>query len=132
MINQPIHVVILDDDLSIRTALLRLLKSAEMVAHAYATSHELLESLALKRPDCLLLDLEGPQFNGLDVLKHLNQQQFRTPTIVVTGSDKDSRETCIKAGAVAYLRKPLDSNQLLRMIEEIAGADQPVANAAGS
>jgi two-component system nitrate/nitrite response regulator NarL len=116
----PIYVAILDDELSVRTSLVRLLESGEMVAHGCATSSELFDYVALKRPDCLLLDLQGREMNGLDVLKYLNQWDFRIPTIVITGSDDEvSREACMNAGAVAYLRKPLDPGQLVQMIEEI-------------
>ena len=52
MIGHPVHVAILDDDPSVRTALERLLKAAGMLVDVYATSDQLFESIALKRPDC--------------------------------------------------------------------------------
>ena len=125
MIAHRIHVAILDDDPSVRTALARLLKATEMAAHAYATSGELFQSITLKCPDCLLLDLQMPETSGLDVLQYLNQQHIRIPTIVITGHDeKTSREACIKAGAVAYLLKPLDVDQLLQTIGKISRSSQ--------
>ena len=123
MIDPPIHVVILDDDPSIRTALVRLLTTPGTVAHACATSGELFEFVALKCPDCLVLDLQMPGMSGLDVLKYLNQRQIRIPTIVITGHDeKNSREACLNAGAVAYLLKPLDVELLVDTITNICGA----------
>src|SRR5436190_1403132 len=93
----PIHVAILDDEAAIRKALTRLLMTARMVAHAYATSDELFESFTQNRPNCLLLDLQMPEVSGLEVLKYLNQRQMRMPTIVITGHDeKNSREACMK------------------------------------
>ncbi|HET7084659.1 MAG TPA: response regulator [Rhizomicrobium sp.] len=126
MIAKQIHVAILDDDPSIRIALVRLLQAAEMAARAYATSAELFESVALKCPDCLLLDLQMMEMHGLDVLKYLNQRQIRIPTIVITGQDeKISREARTSPDVVALLRKPLEADQLIRMIEEIAAAPRP-------
>jgi len=132
MITTPIHVAILDDDPMIRTALVRLLKTADMVAQAYATSSELFEAVARKHPDCLLLDLQGLEMDGLEVLKYLDQRHIRIPTIVMTGyNDEASRQACKKAGVVAYLAKPLDADQLIRMIEKVA-ACQPGAAASSA
>jgi two-component system response regulator FixJ len=125
MIAHPVHVAILDDDPSVRAALLRLLKAADMAAQAYATSDELFEAVTLKRPDCLLLDLQMPAMSGLDVLKSLNQRRIRIPTIVITGYDeKTSRTACMNAGAIAYLLKPLDADRLIQTIEKIDGPSE--------
>jgi FixJ family two-component response regulator len=122
MIAHSLHVAILDDEASIRKAISRLLTTAGMVARTYATSGELFESIALKCPDCLLLDLQMPEMSGLDVLKCLNQRHIRIPTIVITGHDeKYSREACMNAGAVAYVLKPLDADILIETIENICG-----------
>ena len=102
VITNQIHVAILDDDPTIRTALVRLLKATGMVAHAHATSNELFESAARKCPDCLLLDLEMPEMDGLDVLKCLNQRNFRIPTIIITGHpEKVSQEARMNAEIIA-------------------------------
>ena len=125
MTAQALHVAILDDEASIREAISRLLTTLGMVAHAYATSDELFKSVALKHPDCLVLDLQMPGMSGLDVLKYLNQRQIRIPTIVITGHDeKNSRGACMNAGAVAYLLKPLDVELLVATIENISGDPQ--------
>ena len=119
---RQIRIAILDDDPSIRAALLRLLTVPGMVAHAFATSDELFESVAQKCPDCLVLDLQMPRMSGLDVMKHFNQRHIRIPTIVITGHDeKHSRGACMNAGAVAYLLKPLDAELLVETIENICG-----------
>jgi CheY-like chemotaxis protein len=117
MIARPIHVAILDDDPSIRTALGRLLVAVGMAVDASDTSDQFLESVALKRPDCLLLDLQMPGISGLDVLKDLNQRNIRIPTIVITGSNAtDCHSECLNAGAITCLRKPLDAEQLIQTI----------------
>ena len=74
------HVAILDDDPSIRTALGRLLKAEGMVVGSYATSDQFFGTLALERPDCLLLDLQMPGMTGINVLDRLGQLGVRIPT----------------------------------------------------
>jgi two-component system response regulator FixJ len=125
MIAHPLHIAILDDDPSIRTALGRLLKAAGMATDAYATSDQLFGSIAQKRPDCLLLDLQMQGMNGLDVLKYLNQRNIHIPTIVITGSSQAGcRSDCLNAGAITYLKKPLDADQLIDAIKMIGASSQ--------
>ena len=91
-----------------------------MVGHAYETGDQLFEAIALKRFDCLLLDLEMPGMSGLEVLNHLGQRHIRIPTIVITGHDgAGSRLACLNAGAIAALRKPLDAEQLIQTIKNV-------------
>ena len=95
---------------------------AGMVVDTYATASLLFNSLALRIPNCLLLDFQMPEMSGLDVLRYLDQRQICIPTIVITGFEENgSRETCMKAGAVAYLLKPLDADLLVETIVNICG-----------
>ena len=91
-----------------------------MVGHAYETSDQLFEAIALKRFDCLLLDLQMPGMSGLDVLNELGKRQIRIPTIVITGHDgAGSRLACLNAGAIAAVRKPFDAEQLIQTISNV-------------
>ena len=117
------HVAILDDDPSIRTALARLLKAEGMVVGSYATSDQFFGTLALERPDCLLLDLQMPGMTGINVLDRLGQLGVRIPTIILTAHDAaGSREACLNAGAAEYLRKPVDADRLIQAIEIVSAA----------
>lgn len=121
MIARPMHVAILDDDPSIRTALGRFLRAAGMDADAYATSDELYDSVAQECPDCLLLDLQMPGTSGLDVLNYFIQRHVHIPTIVITGSNQaDCCLACLNAGAITCLEKPLDAGQLIEAINRIS------------
>ena len=141
MVAHPIHVAILDDDPSVRTALGRFLKTAGMTVDAYDTGDKLLESVALKRPDCLLLDFQMPGMSGLDVLRYLGQRYIRIPTIIMTAHDEPGlRSACLNAGAVAYMNKPLNPEQLIEAIDNVSGSSafgklcppvSPVTNAGG-
>ena len=126
MVAHPIHVAILDDDPSIRTALGRFLKAAAMAVGAYGNSDKLFESVALKCPDCLLLDLQMPGMNGLDVLKYLGQRHIRIPTIIMTAHNEAGlRSACLNAGAIAFLSKPLNPEQLIQTINRISESAPP-------
>ena len=87
MFTRPIHVAILDDDPSCRTALTRFLKAQGMVVDTYATGGQFFDALALERQDCLLLDFEMPAMSGVDVLKHLGRLKIRIPTIILSAHD---------------------------------------------
>ena len=121
MVAHPLHIAILDDDPSVRTALGRFLKAAGMTVDVCATSDLLFESVALKYPDCLLLDFQMPGMSGLDVLRYLGQRYIRIPTIIMTAHDEPNvRSACLKAGANAYLNKPLDGEDVLQRIDSIS------------
>jgi FixJ family two-component response regulator len=93
-----------------------------MIVRTYAASDQLLKSIAQKCPDCLLLDLQLPGSSGLEILKYLQQRHIRIPTIIITGSgETGSRSVCLKAGAVAYLTKPLDADQVIQTIRTVCG-----------
>jgi CheY-like chemotaxis protein len=122
------QIAILDDEPSIRTALGRLLKSMGMTVDTFAESQSFFASLALKTPDCLILDLQMPGLSGLEVLKYLRQHAIHIPTIIITAHDaKGSREACLNAGAAAYLCKPLDIEHLIQTIREVGAIRKYIA-----
>jgi len=121
MVAHLVHVAILDDDSSVRTALSRFLKAAGMAVDAFGTSDRLFEYVALKSPDCLLLDFRMPGVTGLDVLSHFGQRHIRIPAIIMTSYDEEGlRSACLDAGAIAYLNKPLHPERLIEMINEVS------------
>ena len=123
MIERPMHVAILDDDHSVRTAIGRVLRMSEMTVDSCGTSLELFDAMAEKSPDCLVLDLQMPGMNGFDVMKYLNRRGVRVPTVIISAQDEPGfRESCLVAGANAYLRKPLDADELLKTIDEAVAA----------
>jgi FixJ family two-component response regulator len=116
-------VAVIDDDESVRKALKRLLRAANLDADTFASGREFLNSLAARVPDCVVLDLHMPGMNGLDVQQQLARSGLRVPIVVITGHDEpQARAHCLSAGAAAYLRKPLDDETLLDAIHRAAGA----------
>jgi len=111
------RIAILDDDHSVRTAISRLLKASEMTTDSFANCVELFTFLKHEAPDCLVLDLQMPGMDGIDVLRYLKQRGQSLPVVMITAHDAPgTRESCISAGAVAYVRKPLDVDALLDAI----------------
>ena len=93
-------------------------------AQSFATGAEFLASLATTRPACVILDLHMPVMNGFDVQQRLRDAQMDVPVIVITGHDAiESQQRALAAGAVAYLRKPVDDQSLLRAIETAISKD---------
>jgi FixJ family two-component response regulator len=116
-------IAILDDEDSVRNALVRLLRTAGFAACSFASADELLKSWHLARPDCLLLDLHMPGMSGEDVQQALNKAGATFPVIIITAQDAPaSREHCMRLGAVAYLCKPLDAAALLRAVTSAAAS----------
>jgi FixJ family two-component response regulator len=110
-------IAIIDDDRSVRKALQRLLRSADLDADTFGSGQEFLDSVDGDPPDCLVLDLQMPEMNGLELQRQLIQSGRRLPTIVITGHDEPGMEAqCMAAGASGYLRKPLDDKVLLDAI----------------
>jgi FixJ family two-component response regulator len=118
-----LRVAVIDDDASVRKALKRLLRAANLDADVFASGRQFLETLPSGCPDCVVLDLHMPDMNGLDVQRHLAREGLRVPIVVITGHDEpQTRVQCLSAGAAAYLRKPLDDEALLEAIHRAAGS----------
>jgi FixJ family two-component response regulator len=112
------RVAVVDDDLSVRKALERLLRAAGFDAVTFASAHEFFYSLEAQHPDCLVLDLHMPGMNGLEVQRRLGQTGVRIPVVVITGHDEpQTRAQCLSAGATDYLCKPLNDEALLAAIQ---------------
>src|SRR3954463_14520450 len=111
-------IVIVDDEESIRRALKRLMISAGFRAQSFASGAEFLESLHATRPACVILDLHMPAMSGFDVQQRLRDEQSVIPVVIITGHDSnEAKESALGAGAIAYLRKPVNDEALLHAID---------------
>jgi len=119
-------IAVVDDDQGMRTALRRLLCAANFDVETFPSGPEFLNSLQARQPDCVILDMDMPQLDGLAVQERLTQAGIRLPFVVVTGRDSDAtRLRALAAGASAYLAKPVDGHTLLDAIA--AATSQPPA-----
>src|SRR5437899_12713276 len=107
-------VAIVDDDDSVRGALLGLMKAVGVPAQAFASAEELLASGLQHHAACLIADIRMPGMSGLDLQAKLNSEHCRIPTIFITGhGDADMRMHALRAGAVEFLAKPFSDDVLL-------------------
>ncbi len=110
-------VFVVDDDQSFRRALVRLLRSRDFQAVAYASAQEFLHGPLPNAPSCLILDLKMPDMNGLDIQSFLAQRGEHLPIIFLSGQgDIPSSVQAMKAGAVDFLTKPVDEEKLVSLI----------------
>ncbi|NGM24172.1 response regulator transcription factor [Roseomonas stagni] len=109
---------ILEDDASLRDALVRFFRSTGLDAVAYASVASFLEERDVNRPGCLILDVRLPDMDGLDLHAQFNGLGITLPTIVVTGhGDIPMSVRAMKAGAVDFLAKPFRDADILAAVE---------------
>jgi FixJ family two-component response regulator len=116
------RIAIVDDELSVRTALGRLLTAASFDVMTYGSAREFIDSLRFEAPDSLVADVHMPDFSGLDLLHYLRRAKRSIPVIIVTAFDElDLRAQCLASGAVAYFTKPLDGAELVGAVRAAVG-----------
>ena len=112
-------IAVVDDDPAVLKALSRLLRSHAFRARTYGSGQEFLSALPAGLPDCLIVDLQMPEMNGLELQQHLVGNGIKIPTILITAhADVASRD---QAGLIASLRKPLQEKALLDAIDKAVG-----------
>ena len=121
-------IAIVDDDQSVGRALRRLLRSLEMEAEPFAGGRAFLERLETQpsfRPDCVVLDIQMPDLNGIEVHNRLRRLRPSLPVIFITAyEDGESRDRASAGGVVACLRKPF-SDTLFAQTLQAAFAQDP-------
>jgi FixJ family two-component response regulator len=116
-------IAVVDDEESVRKAVVRVLCAAGFPARGFASGNEFLNSWHFDRPDCLVLDLQMPGLSGMEVQQALNRAGANFPVIIITAHDAPSvREESLGYGAAAYLCKPLDVRALLQAVTRAVGA----------
>ena len=111
-----IHLV--DDDPALRTALTRLLGASGYTVQAWASADEFLAGADPAAASCLLLDVNLPGLNGLQLQQHLAAAGAALPIVFLTGAgDIPMSVQAIKAGAEDFLAKPVPAATLLAAVE---------------
>src|SRR5467141_4171794 len=110
-------VCVVDDDASVREAVGGLLRSVGMTVETFGSAREFLARARRDAPSCLVLDVELPGLSGLDLQQELVKGNVRVPIIFLTGhGDIPMSVRAIQAGALDFLTKPVDVDQLLGAI----------------
>jgi FixJ family two-component response regulator len=113
---------LVEDDDSMRNALVNLLDAAGFETAAYASGEALLSGGALDGAVCVISDLKLPGMSGLELLTELRSRSASTSVIVITAHDAPSvRDEAERRGAAAYFVKPFQRGTLLAAIERVAG-----------
>ena len=110
-------VYIVDDEESVRRALSRLVRSVGLAVETFPTAQAFLERERVDRPACLVLDVRLPGLSGLDLQASLGARQEILPIIFITGRGSIPMSVrAMKEGALDFLRKPVESQELLDAI----------------
>ena len=112
------HLIsIVDDDESVRRTTKLLVESFGYRAAVFESAESFLKSDQLYDTSCLVVDIQMPGMNGLQLQSHLAGEGYSIPTIFITAyGDKESRRQAMQAGAVAFLPKPFSDEQLLKSL----------------
>jgi RNA polymerase sigma factor (sigma-70 family) len=124
-------VFILDDDASLRRSLIRLLRSAGYEVRDFADAPAFLDQADYPPAACcLVLDLNLPVFNGLELQRRMADAGLVMPVIFLTGhGDVTSSVRAMKAGAAEFLEKPCPDAVLLAAVEEALRRDRRAKSA---
>jgi FixJ family two-component response regulator len=118
-------VFVVDDDPSMRASIQGLLKSASLRSESFETAEEFLRNKPPEGPSCLVLDVNLPGVNGLDFQRQLADAGIQIPIIFVTGhGDIPMTVKAMKSGAVEFLTKPFDDQDLLNAIHQALDRDR--------
>ena len=117
-------VFVVDDDHRMQEALSSLVEAMGFRVATFGSASEFLEAEKPDAPACLLLDLELPDISGLELQRELADREA-PPVIFVTGhGDIPSSVRAMKAGAVEFLTKPFDEQELRNAIEKAVALDR--------
>ena len=119
MSNTGALVYVVDDDAGVRDGVADLIRSAGLMAETFASGEEFLTVARPKPPTCLVLDVKLPGVTGLDVQQELAKLDVQVPIIFLTGyGDIPITVRAVKAGAVYFLTKPFDDEELLNAVRQ--------------
>jgi FixJ family two-component response regulator len=117
----PIKVAVIDDDAPMRTALVRLIKSARIEATAFSSAREFLDDPVHRQVDCAVTDMRMPDVDGLKLQEELNKTLPHLSIVFITGHGNVPMSVeAMKGGAVDFLEKPVDGEALLAAIHRAA------------
>ena len=118
-------VFIVDDDYAIRESLSDLMDSAGVKTQVFASAEEFLDGWDPKMSGCLLLDVRLPGMSGMEIQSALFQSGIAIPIIIMTAhGDMPMVRKAMKAGAVEFLIKPFNDEELLQAVEQAFELDR--------
>jgi FixJ family two-component response regulator len=115
----PKLVGVVDDDISVRRSLDRLIRTMHLDASVFASAEEFLASDYCRKVDCLILDVCLPGMSGIELHRHLLASRCNVPVIFITAheSDERARSEAASEWTVAYFIKPFGGDELLDAVD---------------
>jgi FixJ family two-component response regulator len=111
-------ISIIDDDDSMRNAVVALVRSAGYDARGFASAEEFLASGEVQSSACVITDIQMPGMSGIELKQHLAASQNAVPVIMITARhDADLEAKALASGAACFLRKPFDAALLICCVE---------------
>ncbi len=115
-------IYVIDDDEGVRKSLARLLRIMGFSVQCFASALEFLKKYTPDAPGCLILDVRMPGMDGLELQKKLIERKLNIPIIFISAHDDPlTFRKALDAGAVTFLHKPLDEQELIMAICKATG-----------
>lgn len=111
---------LVDDDPAVLDAVGFMLECEGYVVRAYSTPLEFLRGDSPSTPGCIVLDLQMPEMNGLDLMRELKRRGYEVPIVFLSAhGDLKSAVSAMKLGSLDFFEKPLDEESFLTLIREV-------------
>jgi FixJ family two-component response regulator len=111
-------ISIIDDDESMRSAIVALVRSARYQAHGFASADEFLGCGKVEGFAGIITDIQMPGMSGIELKQHLAACQSAVPVIMITARhDPGLEQKALASGAACFLRKPFEADVLLECLE---------------
>jgi FixJ family two-component response regulator len=114
-------VGVIDDDASVRGALLRLFRTAGLEVSLFATAEDYLAHPGRAEIDCLVIDVRLPGMGGLELLEQLQAEDPRPALVITAHEEERARTRALAAGAIGFFLKPFDNRRLLAGVDQALG-----------
>jgi len=119
MIQKDEIIFVIDDDVSVRRSLPLLLKSSDYNVETFPSSEEFLNREKFDGTGCIILDINLEGKSGFDLQEELTKKQYSLPIVFITGKGGVHESVrALKKGAIDFLQKPFDDEELLDAVEE--------------
>ncbi|MBI2799808.1 MAG: response regulator transcription factor [Gammaproteobacteria bacterium] len=117
-------VFVVDDDEAVRDSVALLMRSVGLPAQTFKDARSFLDDYDPAQIGCLVLDVRMPRMSGLDLQRELKRRDWRLPVIFITGhGDVPMAVEAMRAGAVEFLQKPFNDDELIRRVNRALAID---------
>lgn len=118
------HIFVVDDDEAVRDSISLLLRSEGYLVETYASALEFLAEVSPHAPGCIVADIRMPGMTGLELADELNNRNTSLPILFITGhGDIPMAVTAIKKGALEFIQKPFNDQDLIDKVDEALNID---------